>query len=100
MTGTGSDPVAGYVSYYRKAARAFRRIDGHNGSSVRAMVRQADEIAYCEARLRQDLGRHALVDMLVEERGLLDRIGGKYDRPELADRLKAVRAEIRAELAS
>lgn len=94
MTTTSAQAVA----QYRKAAEARRRLSGVTLATSRAMDRRDAEMDHADSVLR-DLDEHALRGMLQMEHTLLDRLVGKHGtRPELDERLREVRSQIKEHL--
>ena len=93
--------VADVVNEFRKAEAAMRRLDGRTAATTSARQRHQSRSDHADSSLR-DAGLDTLRGLLNEEAGLIDRLTGvpSGGRPELRERLKLVRREIRKEVAA
>jgi hypothetical protein len=91
--------VAGAVARYRKSEAAMRRLSGHTLATRYAKQRHQSTVDHMDSFLR-DAGLDTLRGLLSEEAGLIDRLAGipSGERPELRERLKLVRREVRKEV--
>jgi hypothetical protein len=96
--------TADLIAQYRKATQALRGIarrKGRNAATVKASTRHG--LSRAEAvGILNDTDRRHVVGLLVEENGLTWRLAGlgKDERPELRERLRTVRRELKAAAAA